>query len=151
MTALAVEPIALPRVNGRHRDRALASARKLRAIELKMQGLNYQQIADELGYTNRGTVYKIIRDAQASRLSEAVETQRELELARLDALQAALWPDAMAGDVQASHAALKVIEARCRLLGLIRPGRAKQHGCRQPQTVVLMEDDCRLRDCPDHG
>ncbi len=60
MTAQVAEAV-LPRVSGRHRDRALASARKCRAIQLKLQGLTYQQIADELGYTSRGTVYKIIK------------------------------------------------------------------------------------------
>ena len=59
MSAQTLEP--LPRVNGRHRDRALASARKQRAIDLKMRGLSYQAIADQLGYTSRGTVYKILR------------------------------------------------------------------------------------------
>jgi len=48
---------------GRHRDRVLASARKCRAIQLKLQGLTYQQIADELGYTSRGTVYTIVKQA----------------------------------------------------------------------------------------
>ena len=67
MSAQTVEPI--PRVRGRHRDTALASARKQRAIELKMQGRSYQEIADAMGYSSRGTVYKIIRDAQASVLS----------------------------------------------------------------------------------
>jgi len=96
MSAQAAEP--LPRVNGRHRDKALAAARKQRAIQLKMQGLSYQQIADEMGYASRGTVYKIIRGAQSARLSDAVEEHRELELARLDALQTAVWDQAMAGD-----------------------------------------------------
>jgi len=48
MTAQMAEAV-LPRVSGRHRNRALASARKCRAIQLKLQGLSYQQIADELG------------------------------------------------------------------------------------------------------
>ena len=41
------------------------------AIQLKLQGLTYQQIADELGYTSRGTVYKIIKTAQAAQLTGA--------------------------------------------------------------------------------
>jgi hypothetical protein len=53
MSAQPVEPIPLPRVSGPHRERALAPARKQRAIELRMQGLNYQQFADELSYANR--------------------------------------------------------------------------------------------------
>jgi len=75
MTAQVAEAV-LPRVSGRHRDRALASARKCRAIQLKLQGLTYQQIADELGYTSRGTVYKIIKTAQATQLTDAVEERR---------------------------------------------------------------------------
>ena len=47
-------PATLPPVSGRHRNRVLASARKTRAIELKLQGLTYQQVADEMGYANRG-------------------------------------------------------------------------------------------------
>jgi hypothetical protein len=43
---------------------------------------------------------------------------RALEVARLDALQVALWPKIEAGDVQAISAALRIIETRARLLGL---------------------------------
>jgi len=41
------------------------------------------------------------------------------------------------------------IEARARLLGLIGPA-TKRTACQQPQTLVLRDDDCRLRGCPDH-
>jgi len=47
------------------------------------------------------------------------------------------------------NVAARLIEARCRLLGLIGPA-AKRTACQQPQTLVLREDDCRLRGCPDH-
>jgi len=100
MTAQMAEAV-LPRVSGRHRDRALASARKCRAIQLKLQGLTYQQIADELGYTSRGTVYKIIKAAQATQLTDAVEEHLDIEVSRLNALQAAVWPAAMSGDLRA--------------------------------------------------
>jgi len=148
MTAQMAEA-ALPRVSGRHRDRALASARKCRAIQLKLQGLTYQQIADQPGYTNRGTVYKIIKTAQAAQLTGAVEEHLDIEVSRLNALQAAVWPAAMAGDLQALIVAARLIEARCRLLGLIGPA-TKRTVCQQPQTVVLGDGDCRLRGCPDH-
>ena len=41
-----------------------------------------------------------------------------LEVTRLDALQAAVWDDAMTGDVRAVEAALKLVQARSKLLGL---------------------------------
>ena len=140
----------LPPVRGRHRDRVLASARKTRAVDLKLQGLTYQQVADHLGYANKGTVYRIIRDAQADQLSEVVAEQRQLELDRLDAVQEALWPQAMEGNVEAAEAVRRLVETRCRLLGLVGRRRAAADGCVQPQTVVLQVEDCRTRGCPQH-
>jgi len=106
MAAQPLETVVLPRVNGRHRDRALASARKCRAIQLKLQGLTYQQIADELGYTSRGTVYKIIKTAQATQLTGAVEEHLDIEVSRLNALQAVVWPAAVLAGMVGAGAAL---------------------------------------------
>lgn len=46
---------------------------------------------------------------------------RALEVARLDALQASLWDNAQGGDARAANTILKLIDRRCRLLGLYRP------------------------------
>jgi len=99
-------------------NRALAAARRARAIELRTQGRTYNQIAAELGYANRGTVFHIVTDALDSRQVEAVDQLRSLESQRLDALQIAVWDRAMSGDVTAALAAIRIISARCRLLGL---------------------------------
>src|SRR4051794_37171455 len=96
-------PAVLPRVSGRHRNRALAAARQARAVELATDGHTYQEIADQLGYKNRGTVHHIVHDALTRDRREAVEDYQQLELARLDALQVALWEKAMAGDVSAAR------------------------------------------------
>ncbi|WP_344066932.1 hypothetical protein [Terrabacter lapilli] len=132
-------PAAIPLVSGKHRNRALAAARQARAVQLATEGLTYQQIANELGYANRGTVHHIVHDALARDRKEAVEDHQQLELARLDALQAALWDKAMAGDVEAAREVRAVIMARCRLLGLDeRPKRPKAWA---PRTVVLSAED----------
>lgn len=47
----------LPRVNGRNRNRALAAAHRVRAVELGTAGYTYDQIAAKLGYASTGTVY----------------------------------------------------------------------------------------------
>ena len=93
----------LPLVNGRHRNRALAAARRAPAIQLAPEGRTYQDIADELGYANRGTVHHIVHQALHVTASDAVKNHQQLELARLDALQVALWDQAMAGDVDAAR------------------------------------------------
>jgi len=89
MNAQPVEPVAIPRVNGRNQDKSLARARKQRAIELRMTGMTYQAIADEIGYQNAGSVYTIIKQAQTKTTAAAVEDPRQLELDRLEATDSA--------------------------------------------------------------
>lgn len=130
---------ALPRVDGRHRNRALATARHARAIQLATEGRTYQEIADELGYANRGTVHHIVHQALARDRKDAAEDHQQLEMARLDALQIALWDQAMAGDVDAAREVRAIIMARCRLLGLNE--QSKRPAGWTPRTVVLSDED----------
>jgi hypothetical protein len=119
---MAIALAELPPVHGQHRNRALAAARRARAVELRTAGLTYDQIAVELGYANRGTVYRVVSEALRTQTLEAVGELRSLEVERLDSLQSAMWQKAMEGDVPSAFAILRVIMARCRLLGLDGPG-----------------------------
>lgn len=150
--ALLLDPHPAPVLRrGRHRNRALASYRRSKAVELAASGRTYQEIADELGYANRGTVHRIVRQALEAQQVQNVELLREVEVQRLNALQVGLWETALAGDLQAAGACVRIIEARVKVLGLTAPtSKASAPSCQQPQTVILMEDDCRLRGCPDH-
>ncbi len=141
---------------GRHRNSALASWRRTRAVELRATGMSYAQIAAEVGYANRGTAHAVVIQALQSREAESVDLLRQVELGRLDAVHAALWPRAMAGDVDAVMALLRVSEARCRLLGLYGHGRPTESqsswdNCQGPATVVIRADDCRHQGCERHG
>jgi len=131
MTAALVE---LPKVHGRHHNKALAAARRVRAVELKTAGLTYEQIAAELGYANRGTVYRLVAEALKAQTVEAVGEHRSLEVERLDMLQVAVWRKAMEGDVPSTAAAARIIMARCRLLGLEGQGQVDEARSR---TVVV--------------
>ena len=133
MTAAVAE---LPRVNGRHRNRALAAARRVRAVELRTAGHTYHQIATELGYANRGTVYRVVANALETHTVEAVENLRYLEVARLDALQLAVWHKAMDGDVPSAAVAIRIIMERWRLLGLEGSG-APTVDSSIPKTLVV--------------
>jgi hypothetical protein len=135
MTAAVAE---LPKVHGRHRDRALAAARRVRAVELKTAGLTYEQVAIELGYTSRGTAYNVVAKALRDQTIEAVGSLRDLENARLDALQLALWDAAMTGDVRAAVAIVQIVKTRVHLNGLehTRDGFGAS-GTRIPRTLVV--------------
>jgi len=126
----------LPPVHGQHRNKALAAARRVRAVELKAAGLTYDQIAAELGYANRGTVYRLVSDALKAQTVEAVDQLRSLEVERLDRLQFGVWQKAMDGDVPSPRLAIRVIMARCHLLGLDGPSMGDVDASK-PRTVVV--------------
>lgn len=98
--------------------RTTATDRRIQAVELALAGHSFDQIAQQIGYSNRGTAWRAVQKALKDREIEAVDAYRETELARLDALQAACWESACAGDRSAIETALRIIEKRCRLLGL---------------------------------
>jgi len=142
---------------GQHRDRALASWRRSEAIRLKTAGCTYEQIAEHLGYANRGTVHRIVQQALDVREVESVDELRRLELDRLDALHASLWPLAMGGHVPSVLALIRIVDLRTRLLGLQAPTARKRTpedawpSCHGPATVVIHPDDCRHAGCARHG
>ena len=135
--SMSVAAVELPRVNGRHRDRALAAARRTKAVQLKTAGLTYEEVARELGYTSKGTAFNVVAKALREQTAEAVTNLRDLENTRLDALQAALWDAAMTGDAKAANSILQIVVARVRLNGLEpeRNGLAALPSA--PRTVVV--------------
>jgi hypothetical protein len=105
---------------GRAQKKVEARLRALEAVRGILAGHTYQQVADDLGYKNRGTVHRIVQHALARHEVEGVEELRALELERLDRIQIAFWGLATSGDVRAAEVVLRVIAARCRLLQLDR-------------------------------
>lgn len=117
--------------------KALAKWRRARCVELALAGHSYDEIAMEVGYQNRGTAWRAVQDSLNSRISEAVTDYRELELARLDALQAAHWPQAVAGSVRSADLVLRVMDRRMKLLGLDQPRRPDD----RPRCLVVSAPD----------
>jgi hypothetical protein len=99
---------------------AQARAKRARAVELLIDGLSYDEIARQVGFTHRGSAHRAVSRALAEREHDAVDTLRRVELNRLDRLQAAVWSQATGGEVAAIDLILKIIEQRMRLFGLHR-------------------------------
>ncbi len=102
----------------RRTDAALATWREAKAVELALAGSSYDEIAHEIGLANRGNAWRTVQRALNDRVVAGVDELREVECARLDALQAAAWPRAQAGDLKAINAVLRIVDRRARLLGL---------------------------------
>ncbi|MFI5831077.1 hypothetical protein ACIA6C_28150 [Streptomyces sp. NPDC051578] len=102
-------------------QQAATAERRSKAIRLKIQGKTYTEIAELLGYDSKASACTDIKRALEKHVVEeglAVEAWRELELARLDVLQQAIWPEAMEGSPRAIETALKILDRRAKLLGL---------------------------------
>lgn len=109
-------------------QRAKVAERRTRAIQLRLGGADWQSIADRLGYASRGAACTDVNRALEQQLVEqaaAVETMREIESARLDRLQATLWPQALSGDIRAIETVLRIFEQRRKLWALDRPAQVE--------------------------
>jgi transposase-like protein len=108
-----------------------AAVRRKEAVDLRVEGKTYREIAQELGVTPT-RARQLVAEALAAiekDTAESAEELRRLELDRLDQLQAGLWEEAAGGNLKAVGAALKIMERRARLVGLDAPTRTENtHG-----------------------
>ena len=58
--------------------RVLTAFDRDRAVDCRTAGYTYSQVADELGYTSRGTAYNVVTKALREQTAEAVADLRDL-------------------------------------------------------------------------
>ena len=92
------------------------------AYELLIAGKSHSEIAQILGIEHTNDVWRLLTELfhyDASKLTEAERKEiLGLELLRLNALQAAVWPSAMMGDPKSVDSAVRIIATRARITGL---------------------------------
>jgi DNA-binding CsgD family transcriptional regulator len=92
------------------------------AVQLRVEGLTYDEIGDRLGVSRR-MASRIVNRAMDRVLREPVGQLVDLESARLDALWAAMWPRALRGSARHAEVCVRICERRARLLGLDQPAK----------------------------
>lgn len=107
------------------------ATRRATALELRVAGASFSEIATALNYKPmrdgspaRGHVAQDISRAIRAVTAAPAEELRDLELARLDQLQRAHWTAAKTAGpegVKAANLVVKIIERRCKLLGIDAP------------------------------
>src|SRR5262245_34850770 len=105
--------------------RVLAAQRRAEIVRLRVEGRTLQAIADEIGLSRSAVHESLTNELKklADRSQEEAAVYRELTLARLEALFAALWPQAQAGHVPSVNAAVSILDRQAKLLGLDAPSR----------------------------
>lgn len=98
--------------------------RRKKLIAMRQAGIDFDTIAERLGYASRQAASKdmcrILETNLAGERAE-IETLRAQEGERLDRLQAAAWAGAIKGDLKAIDTCAKLIAQRSRLFGLNVP------------------------------
>lgn len=90
------------------------------AVQLRRQGLTYDQIGKTIGLSAAGAFAAVTR-AQNRIIRDDVEQLRKIENDRLDTIQQALWPQVLEGDNPSITNALRLLERRSKLNGLDMP------------------------------
>lgn len=101
--------------------RLSAVERQAAALRLRTAGIEFGEIAAQLGYAGKQGAYKAVATALARTVQEPADELRTLECARLDAALAAIWPKVLAGNGWAIDRMLGIMDRRARYLGLDAP------------------------------
>ena len=96
------------------------AARRAKAVQLDLAGVDYERIAEQLGYKSpdqvRADIYRSLEaHLKTQRLQLELHVQRELD--RLERLQAAFWGPAIQGDAKAAAVIMKIMERRAKMTG----------------------------------
>lgn len=101
-----------------------ALQRRLRAkqaLDLRLEGKSYPDIAVRLQYSGSGAAFNAIQGLLKHHEMESVDELRKVECSRLDEIMGGLWSRAVTGKKDAVDAVLKIMRRRASLLGLDIP------------------------------
>ena len=101
----------------------LTHQRAIAAVELRVQGRTYAQIAAQLGYSDESGGRHAVTRLLARREVESIDELRAVHSARLEGVLSSFWPTAAAGDTDAARIVLRTLASLAKLNGLDAPAR----------------------------
>lgn len=110
---------------------------------LKAQGMSTSDIAQQLQIdpaTVRNMVKETLEKVRAER-EEYGALLLDLELERLDMMQNAIWPAALAGKLTAQDRVMNIMDKRAKYLGMYAPTETKITGDGGPVNVTVVYVD----------
>jgi len=100
-------------------DLALARYRGAVAVQLRLEGMTYQELAETLGYSHRSAARKAVMRTIKERADMAVDAYRVQRFLDLEESHRRAWIEAIRGHPGAITRCLKVSDERLRLKGLV--------------------------------
>lgn len=113
-----------------------AALRVVTALELCLQGHDWDTIARQSGYGSRGAAYNAVQRELERRIVPKVDLLRQMQWERLKRYRTVYDPKAMAGDGWSLDRCLRMDEREAALLGLDMPKVSQDGNGNGPQTIV---------------
>ena len=105
-----------------------ATGKQEKALQLRLAGRRFSEIAEALGYKSHTGAIEAVRSALLKTLQAPADEYRALTLERLTKVLAVFWPRMLSGDEKATDRVLRVLEQIRELLGLDMPRRVEVSG-----------------------
>ena len=127
--------------------RIAAVEKQGQALELRMAGRTWREIAEALGYASHSGAIEAVRVALQKTLEAPASEFRALTLERLTKVLQTIWPTMLRGDLAAAKVCLQTIGQMSSLMGVEMPSKVEHSGPEgtpiQHQVVTLEIDDIR--------
>ena len=98
------------------------------AVELRMAGRTWEEIADALGYADHSGAVRAVQDSLQKTLGAPSAEFRELTLERLTKILQVQWPNMLRGEVPAAKLCLQTIGDMRQLMGVDMPSKVEHSG-----------------------
>ena len=105
-----------------------AQQKQQQAMELRMAGRTWQEIADHLGYASHTGAYEAVKVALSRSNHEAAEDYRSLTIGRLTKILQVHWPLMLQADNNSTRLCLQTIKDMREILGLDSPSKFEHTG-----------------------
>jgi len=111
----------------KNRNKDIAKARNIELLRMRIEGKTIEDIARHFNIKGP-TASRIISDTLAGAVNMRAEELREIENARLDVAQAAIWPKVKKGNMDAIDSFIRLSARRSRMNGLDAPQKVQVGG-----------------------
>jgi hypothetical protein len=99
-------------------DKIKLEIKRARALDLRIKGLSYQQIADEMGYKSKTQAYNLVSTAIAKSVKEKREELFALSVLSLEKLNK-IYQEQDIKDIKVADMILKIHDRTVKLLDLL--------------------------------
>lgn len=118
-------------------------ARQKQALEERLQGKTFEEIARTLGYSCSSSAYRAVQAMIAKVPEPAVKEYRLINTWRLNMMRVGNWDAAVSGDAKSIDTEIKIQQEEAKLLGLYAPTKTEYLGDQSApiQLRVVYDDD----------